>query len=280
MQQDNHPIQDRPESLSFRTFSRIFFSLLAVFLPALLSAQNFPFQDGEELKYDIRYKYGLVVMKGGTANYRLDFTTFNKKQAVKSSLNFRTTAFFDKIYKMRDTLYSYASIPDLKPLYHHRTVNEGNTRFQEEMIVHKFGNSHTEVNIRRIRREELTIDTIIIANNRGYDLLNIFLFVRNLNYSTISLGDTYNLTTFIGKKKVNIILRYEGQAILERSQNLKYATRRFTVDIIDDVFTESKNAMEIWISDDANRLPLRLKAKLKIGAAEADLVSHNIQISR
>lgn len=259
---------------------RTFLIAFAVILPVIAFAQKFPFNDGEELSYDIRYKYGLVVMKGGTANYRLDFATFNQKQAVKSSLYFKTTAFFDKIYRMRDTLQSYASIPDLNPLYHHRIVNEGNTHFHETLTFRKFGSSYTEAHIKRTQGEEIKIDTIISADNEGYDILNIFLFVRNLNYSTIALGDSYHLTSFLGKRKVNIILRYEGQSILERSKNVKYNTRRFAIDIGDDVFTESKNAMEIWISDDENRLPLKLKAKLKIGVAEADLTSHNINLKK
>jgi hypothetical protein len=237
-------------------------------------AQDIPFQNGEELHFDIHYKYGVVVMKGGTARYCLNITNYNRKQTLKSSLDFKTTSFFDKIYKIRDTLNSYATIPDLKPIYNYRNVNEGNTHFIEELFVQKHGDSYSEVRIKRTREGEVRMDTILSANNLGYDFLNVFLFVQDLDYSKVSPGNTYNLTAFFGKKKINIIIRYRGQAILEKSETLKYKALRLTIDIVDEAFTESQNAMEVWVSDDENHIPLKLKAKLKIGAAEADLSSY------
>ena len=67
-------------------------------------------------------------------------------------------------------------------------------------------------------------------------------------------------------------IRYKGQAILDKG-SIKYKALRFEVDIVDPAFDDHKTAMEVWISDDNNRLPLKLKAKLKIGAAEAEITS-------
>ena len=67
---------------------------------------------------------------------------------------------------------------------------------------------------------------------------------------------------------VNISFRYTGQQIVERNETLKYRTRHFYIDIYDDAFTQSKEAAEIWIGDDENHIPIKIRAKLKIGAAE------------
>jgi hypothetical protein len=239
-----------------------------------MQAQGLPFQNGEELNYSIRYKYGVVVMKAGTAHYRLNTTTYNQKQALKSSLDFKTNPFFDKVFTIRDTLSAYASMPDLTPLYHNRSVNEGNHHYTEEMWIRKHGNTYTEISVKRMKKEEVRIDTIISVKNLGYDFLNVFLYVRNMDYSRWNAGDTRHITTFMGDRKANIIIRYAGQAILEKGDDLKYNTFRLTIDISDEAFTESKNAMEIWISNDSNHIPLKLKAKLKIGAAEAEVSSY------
>jgi hypothetical protein len=141
------------------------------------------------------------------------------------------------------------------------------------MQIRKHGDAYTEVSVKRMRNGEVRIDTLISVNNSGYDFLNVFLFVRNLDYTKMSPGDTHHIVTFLGERKTNIMIRYLGQNILEKSETLKYKTFRLTVDITADAFVESKNAMEVWISDDANHVPLKLKAKLKIGAAEAELSS-------
>jgi hypothetical protein len=244
-----------------------------MFATPCMQAQNLPFQSGEELYYNIRYKYGVVVMKGGTAQYGLDTTTFNHKQVLKSALTFKTNSFFDKIFMIRDTLNSYANFPDLKPLYHNRSVNEGGYHFTEEMLVLKHGSSSTEVNVKRMRKEIIRIDTIINSDLPGYDLLNIFLFVRNMDYSQFNQEQACTVATFLGEKKVNIIIKYHGQAILQKNDT-KYKTLKLTVDVVNEVFTESKNAIEVWISNDENHVPLKIKAKLRIGAAEAELSSY------
>lgn len=244
-----------------------------MFVIPCMQAQNLPFQSGEELDYNIRYKYGMVVMKGGTAQYGLETTIFNRKQVLKSALTFKTNSFFDKIFMIRDTLNSYANLPDLKPLYHNRSVNEGGYHFTEEMLVLKHEFSSTQVNVKRMRKEILRVDTVINSELPGYDLLNIFLFIRNMDYSQFNHGQICTVATFLGEKKVNIIIKYHGQTILQKN-NTKYKTLKLTIDVVNEVFTESKNAIEVWISDDENHVPLKIKAKLRIGAAEAELSSY------
>lgn len=248
--------------------------LIGLWMAPVVQAQDLPFQNGEELNYTIRYKYGLVVMKAGTARYRLNTAIYNQKQALKSSLDFKTTSFFDKVLMIRDTLTAYAGMPDLTPLYHNRSVNEGSSHYTEEMWIRKHGDAYTEVSVKRMKADVVRIDTIISVKNLGYDFLNVFLYVQNMDYSRWNTGDIRQLTTFMGDRKANIIIRYAGQAILEKGDNLKYNTFRLTIDITDEAFAESKNAMEVWISNDENHIPLKLKAKLKIGAAEAEVSSY------
>ena len=238
-----------------------------------MDAQTFPFQDGETLDFDIRYKYGLVTMKAGTAKYSTDFVTFEKNKTIRSTLNFKTTSFFDKVYKMRDTLTSYTSIPHLKPIFHLRIANEGGSRTKEEMRVLKHSFNYSEVHTKLYKKEQLALDTILTANQPGYDIISIINFVRGLDYNKIKHGDVNEVGFFMGKRKINILIRSKGAAVISLNSN-KYNTFLFSVDITDDAFTESDSAMEVWISDDDNRIPLRLKAKLKIGAAEANLTSH------
>ena len=237
-------------------------------------AQDLPFQDGELLTYHIRYKYGLLMMGAGSANYQINFTEYNQRPRVKSTFSFKTNSFFDKVYKMRDTLISYASLPDIRPISLYRSVNEGSSHYVENLVMRKHGKNFSEVNVKRVKNGEVRFDTLLSVNNLGFDILNVFLFIRNINYAELNLGQTYTLTAFFGKDKVNIILRYTGQAVLEKSETLKYKTFHWIVDITNDAFTEAQSAMEVWISDDKNHIPLKLKAKLKIGAAEAELTSY------
>jgi hypothetical protein len=239
-----------------------------------VQAEDIPFQYGEELKYDIRYKYGLVMLKAGTANYRIRESYYQNESSFQTILDFKTSSFFDKIYKIRDTMRSESN-SKLEPMYHIRKINEGNTSFLEEVFIQKHSPFFSEVRVRREKYGTVRFDTILTSESVGYDILNMFTFARSLDYPNLQQGQSFKITTFVGRDKVNIIVHFEGQSVITKSETLKYKAYKLVVDITDEVFKESKSAMEVWISDDKNRIPLKLKAKLKIGAAEADLTYYN-----
>jgi hypothetical protein len=233
-----------------------------------------PFQSGEQLYYDISYKYGIMMIKAGTARYKIADSNLHRQAVMQTSLDFKTNSFFDKIFKIRDTLYSYLNT-DLYPVYHKRCVNEGNTHFVEQLFFQNRDDNETKVRIKNQTIHSVKFDTIMISDVPGYDLLSIFSFARTLDYNTLKINQPLRLATFVGRRMVKINVRYKGQSIIEKNDNLKYNTFRLEVDIIDEVFDSEKNAMEIWISNDQNKIPIKMKAKLKIGAAEAFLTSYD-----
>lgn len=245
--------------------------LLSLFLQPL-SAGDLPF-NGEKIYFDIKYKYGLVMLKAGSAEYQINRTRYEGIPAYKTDLNFKTGSFFDKIFKIRDTLYSYVD-SDIKPLYYVRILNEGSTHYREEIRFNSFGSDYSEVKSMRKSEGEVKFDTLLVSNTHGFDFLSIFSYIRTIDLSTIPLESTRNIAMFAGRKRINIVMRFRGQSILEKSDYLKYRTYKLELDIADEVFNESKNSIEAWFSDDQNRIPLKIKAKLKIGAAEIDYKSH------
>lgn len=249
-------------------------AITVLFYSAAVAQRELPFQNGEALNYDIHYTYGIAMIKAGYAYFKLDDTVLrDNKPTVRSHLDFKTTSFFDKLFKIRDTLRAFADAKSLLPMYHERSVNEGGTRFFEQLYFKYPDAQTTQLRMRRMSGERLRFDTVKVIDGLGYDMLNIFLFVRTLDFDNLQMETPMPLTAFVGRDQVKIRLRYKGQAVIEKNDTLKYKTLKFEVDIVDEVFSGEKNAMEIWISDDKNRIPLKLKAKLKIGAAEATLSS-------
>ena len=188
------------------------------------------------------------------------------------TLDFKTTSFFDKIFKMRDTLRSSIT-EDLQPLYHIRNIHEGNYQFAEELFFNKFSATYTEVRVKRESQQLVRFDTILTANTMCYDILNLMPFISTIDYSKLGIAQETTAYIFIGREKIKVTIRNEGQAIVEKSDTLKYKTYKIALDFVDSNFNESKNAIEIWMSDDKNRIPVKIRAKLRIGAVEVYLTS-------
>jgi len=211
------------------------------------------------------------MLKAGTANYSIESNNSNKT-SYHSTLDFKTSSFFDRIFRMRDTLSSNIS-ENLRPVYHRRSVNEGNYQFAEELFFRKFGPDYSEVRVKRESGQLLKFDTILISNMPTYDILNLILYIRSFDYAQWQAIPVRTVSTFVGREKINITVRFEGQSIVEKGDTLKYKTYKIAFDFTDSAFNESKNAIEVWLSDDKNRIPIKIRAKLRIGAAEVYLSS-------
>ncbi|MDR0230894.1 MAG: DUF3108 domain-containing protein [Dysgonamonadaceae bacterium] len=249
----------------------VFVVSILVYSSTLFAQQDLPFQSGEQLDFSIQYKYGIVMVKAGTAQYSIKDHIFRGEPAIRTSLSFKTVGVVDAAYRMKDTLYTHFT-PELIPVFHRKYLNEGKTSYIEDIDYKNFSTTSTTVRSKRVRDGDVRFDTLLTAKGVGYDMLGIFTFVRTLDYCDLKPGDTFGLTTFVGRDVVPMSVRYIGQAFLDKG-SIKYKALKFGIDIIDPAFTEPKNAMEVWISDDQNHIPLKLRAKLKIGAAEAELTS-------
>ena len=248
--------------------------LIVSFLLSMISMQatDFPFRGEEELTFDIHYKYGLVMLRAGSANFKVKENSRNNEKSYLMAMDFKTTSFFDKIFKVRDTLRSTIT-ENLRPLYHIRSINEGNYQFIEEVFFNKFSPTYSEVRIKRTSQQIVKFDTILSSNSLCYDILNLISYICATDYSQQEIAQEESATVFIGRDKINVTIRNEGQSIVEKSSSLKYKTYKIALDFSDSNFNESKNAIEVWLSDDKNRIPIKIKAKLRIGAAEVYLTS-------
>jgi hypothetical protein len=255
---------------------------LLFFVVCIFAAQAFanndqqadlPFASGEQLFFDIHYRWGIIMAKAGTASYSMHESECNFKPAYCSTLSFRTGPTFDKIFKIRDTLYSYVNM-NLEPVYHKKFLNEGNTHYTEALVFVKFGKEKTEATSTRYNSDgSVRFEKKMEASSVAFDMVSIFMFIRTLDYDKLTPGTVFSMSTFVGRDNVKMKTRYVGQVILEKSGNQQYKALKFEVDIVDNAFSTNKSALEMWVGDDANRYPLRIKARLKIGAAEANLTS-------
>jgi hypothetical protein len=116
--------------------------------------------------------------------------------------------------------------------------------------------------------------TLTVASGYLFDMLGATFFLRTLDRHTIHVGDVFVCTAVAGKDLIGTSFRYQGQAIVERG-DYKYRTHYYIVDIQDEAFSQNKASAELWIGDDDNYVPVKVRTKLKIGYAEVYLKSVN-----
>ena len=228
---------------------------------------------GEEIKYDIFFKWGILMPRAGEARFSFNESILQGQPASRYRMIFHTANIFEAIYKMRDTINCYYSL-DNRLLYGLKhTVESGYDL--TDILTFSYAGEKTSVHSLRYTPTTTKLDTTLtVASGHVFDMLGATLFLRTIDRRTIRAGDVFTCTVITGKDLIQTSFRYQGQAIVEHN-NFKYRTHYYIIDIHDDAFSESKASAELWIGDDDNYIPVKVRTKLKIGYAEVYLKSAN-----
>ncbi len=271
MKANNHPVTQTAWGVSQAYKLAVSSCLILLFasfqqLHAQCRLNEQVFVPGEEIHMNVYFHWGLLMPKAGSAVLYMDESDYNGEETMKQQLTFKTTSFFDKIYSMRDTVDTHYD-SDYAPIYYLKKADEDGYFLWDEMIFN-YNNDITTVPTKRWDRRRTKIDTTHVVEGCLFDALSVSMYLRGLDTESIAIGDEFPTNFIMGRDVIKVRYRYGGQEIVERGDNL-YRTRKFYMDVEDDAVTQTKNALEIWLSDDENKIPIKMRAKLKIGAAEA-----------
>jgi hypothetical protein len=264
---------NHPEVLRGGYGSKLRFCLLIVVLalPAgKLNAQsclwNNMFYHGERITYDLYFKWGILMPRAGSAHFTVKNTPYKGRQAWEYKMMFNTAGMFDKIFKMRDTLTTWYT-PERRLLFSDKHTDEGGYYLVDEITFTPSGNK-TAVHSRRYTRTQTKIDTTLVLEGCIYDMMATTMYLRSINWGNLKINDEFPFQVVVGRDAIHVRFRYTGQSVVAPDETAKYRTRHFYIDVYDPAFEQSKEAAEVWVGDDDNHIPIRVRAKLKIGAAE------------
>lgn len=273
MKDKNHPTVIRREGARFLSKRLVLLLVLMLSAGIALSsatAQRIDVKDrinsGEQINYEVYFKWGLIMSKAGNAHLSIRDSYYDHRPAFHSRLLFKTTGLFEKVFPMRDTLDCYFTT-DMLLLHSQKRVDDNHDYLIDDL---KFSYSDNKIyaHSHRYNLERTKIDTVLVSKSKYMlDMLGGTFYLRSIDWDDIPPNKAFPLEIAIGRERVNMSFRYTGQQIIERGDK-KYRTRHFYVDIFDEAFTQNKEAAEIWVGDDENHVPVKIRAKLKIGAAE------------
>ena len=248
-------------------------SLVALSGYSQCQIQNDFFDSGEVMEYDLYMKWGLLSTKGGYATMKTQNATYEGKDAYKMTLTSSSQGTARKIFKLDDTLSCYMS-KDLIPLAYLKDAHEGGDYTRERLKYSYPGDGTVNVSAIRHKNGNFKFDEVINFNSCTYDLMSVVFFARTLDYSKMKNGIQVTIDFVSGKNKLNMQIIYEGTERIKANNDVKYNCIKLTLKIADDAFDDEKDAMKVYITDDANRMIVRMDSKLKVGSTRAVLKSY------
>lgn len=226
--------------------------------------ENNAFESGEELTYDLYYKYGIMNPKAGVATLTTTITNYRGRNVYKTELKARTTGLVNSMFSVRDTLTGYLDM-NLVPMLFTKGALEGGD-YTDERQIYTY-DKDGDVSIRAIRNYngELSFDETIITPKCTYDMVSILAYARTLDYSGMRNGENTAVQFISGKRLVNMYIRYLGIAKKKINDGKKYDAIQLSLVVLDDAFKDKEEAMSVLLTNDENKLPLMIESNLKIG---------------
>lgn len=257
------------------TLALIVLALVSMDVGAQCKIDNRFFQAGEQMTYDLYFKYGLLYKKAGKSYLKVQNDNYNGESIYKASLIAKSEGVVRKIFSLNDTLTSYMTRA-LVPLEFHKNAHEGKEHTVER-AVYTYDNEKTNVHVRRVKNGQLRFDENHSANSCVYDMISVVYYARTLDYSKMKKGDEYSVEFMSGKKKAYMVIEFQGVEKIEGNDDKKYSCIKLVLSIANGnklAFDNKEEAMKVYITNDSNRMPVRLDSKLKVGSTRAILKSY------
>ncbi len=230
---------------------------------------NTAVQSGEKLVYKAYYNWEFVWIPAGEA----EFVLLDKGDSYHITVTGKSYKSYDIFFRVRDYFHSVIDKKTMLPRSFVRIVEEGKYRRfdslsfdQQKLSAISYNGETRETAIRRnISLPECT-----------HDLLSVLYFLRNMNVTEYKPGDMVPTQILFDETIYPIKVRYEGKYDNFIIKDLGTIN---TIKVIPDLVTgnvfKDGNRMHIWVSNDANKLPLLIESPLSVGSAKAVLKSYS-----
>lgn len=219
------------------------------------------YKDGEWLKFRVHYGF----LTGGYATINVKDKMLDGKKVHHIQGFGETTGIVGFTFGVEDYYESWVDPDTDLPHKFLRKIDEGG-HTKDRVITFDQQANKAEIYDRK-HNERKTIET----DPGIQDLVSAMYYLRNnLETEGLETGDETNLTMFFDGENYPFKMRFMGRETINTKFG-KVKTLIFRPLVQSGRVFKEKESLTMWISDDDNKIPLRIKASLAVGSLKADL---------
>lgn len=241
----------------------------AVFLIVLGFCENikaeemsFPFNPGEKLTFVLKWTF---VPAGEAVLEVLPIEIVNGIKSYHFLLTAKSNEFIDHFYKVRDRIDAYTDIQLTRSILYKKNQLEGKTHRD---IVVQYNWAKYKAQYSNFNEEREPIDLL----PGSFDPLSAFYYTRLFDLKKDLIIER---PVTDGKKCVI------GKLAVIKRETIKLESGTYDTYLIEPevkhiggVFDKSKNAkIQLWVTADHRRMPVKIKSKVVVGSFTGELVS-------
>lgn len=227
---------------------------------------------GEKLSFKIHYSWGIINSDIGTGDVTLDTVRFSGVKAFHCRVTGKTNKLYDAFFKVREDFNSWFTCNGLVPLRFTRDTHEG--RYVAKNDYSYLWNAPKPY-----------IDARIFTSSQGdavrqlplkpctFDLPSLFFFARNIDMSRVQPDIKYPMTFAIDDDVYDVYFIYRGKCTKKVKGFGTVRCLRFAAKLLEGAVFNGDADIDIYISDDLNRVPVLFGAPIKYGSVEGRMTA-------
>jgi hypothetical protein len=220
---------------------------------------NNTFRTGERLRYHL--KYGLI-KAANTEIAVVKDTIIRGEPCYHVVFTATTIPVFDNFFKVDDRYETFIHKDALCPLYFKQRLREGKfSRDDEIEFFHHAGKARS-----LIHNKDFPMSPY------AQDILSAYFYVRTLDLKTFKNGESIYLRQISDDKEYPLEVKVRYRDVIETEVGT------FNTVVVEPLVQgaglfKSEGRILIWMTDDDNKIPVKISIKVPVGAITAEIAS-------
>ena len=223
--------------------------------------KNTAFVPGELITMKVYYNTMGLYIAAGEATFSVSLEKFNGRQTYHCVGIGKSYSFFDNFFKLRDRYETYIDTATMLPIKFIRDVNEGG---------HKIYNN---VTFNHSAGTAVSTNGVYKISSCIQDVVSAMYYARNINFDKYKPNDKIPFDMFLDDEVNHLYLRYAGKETVKTRYG-KFHSIKLKPLLIKGTMFEGGEKMNVWVSDDPNRLVLRVESPISVGSVKVDMMDY------
>jgi len=214
------------------------------------------FRPGETLSYKLKYGF----FTAAEANLQVENTDikFDGQPAYHIIAEGQTAGSFDVFYKVRNRYETYIDQKTLLPYFYAENRHEGNWKHSDKVTF----NHETD---------KITANKgVYPVKGKVFDFVSAYYFARNIDVSKMKVGEKFEMRYFLDDTISSLGITYVGKEKVTCSLGT-FNCLKFNPTIMPGRIFRKNSKLYLWITDDANRIPVKAQVEVVVGSVTMDL---------
>lgn len=226
------------------------------------SSKNKCINNGEKIKFTAYYNVTAIWVAAGDATFTTTLENLKGRPVYHIVGAGATRRSYDWIFKVRDRYETYIDTASLLPLRFIRSISEGS------YTKKNFVDFDRGRDIAYSDKKQFSVPDCV------QDVLSTIYYARNIDYDKYSPGAKIPFSMFLDNEVYNLYIRYLGRERITTKYGTFNAIKLAPL-LIKGTLFEGGEKMRVWVSDDANHIPVRIESPILVGSIKVDMMGYS-----